>query len=167
MHLWRIDKLKAQLALAPLTDREMLPYVVANGALLGLPVAFPPDSPNSWDTAGGVAGVVLIVLGILWVFRQNGGAAGTDFLQRYTAIGWVICMRLVPIALLAGLVLYLKKGAPLEGGFETTAYDFVSGLGLSVVYFQRVGSHVRDVSNGLPNKRSQPAAAGAILSRRG
>ena len=161
MYLWRIKKLKAQLVVEPLTDREVLPYVAANSALLGLAVALPPDSPNSWDRAAGFAYVPLMVLGILWVFRQNGGSVGTDFLQRYTAIGWVVLVRLVPVAFLAGLILYVMKGAPLEGGLETSAYDFVVGIGLGVAYFQRVGSHVRDVSKGLPNIGLQPTAARA------
>lgn len=147
MYFWRINQLKAQLAVEPLTDRRVLPYAVAHGALFALACAFPPASTNSWDRATGFAFVPLMVVGILWVFRQNGGANGLDFLQRCTAISWVIFIRLVPVALLSGLVLYLIKGAPLEGGLEATAYDFAFGLALGVIYFQRVGSHVRDVAH--------------------
>ncbi len=162
MYFWRIERLKARLAVAPFTDRAILPYAAANGALIGLAVAFSPEKRNGWDTVAGLVTVPVIILGILWVYRQNGGHTGTDFLQRYTAIGWVAFLRLVPVALLAGVMLFVIKGAPSESTLQSTGLDVVLGIGLAVAYYQRVGVHVGQVARGLPNTPLQPTSAAKI-----
>jgi hypothetical protein len=148
---WRIERLKKQLSAAPLSDREILPYAVTNGAMFGLGLALPPENPNRWDTVAGLVTMLVMVFGILWVYRQNGGHAGRDFLQRYVAISWVAFVRLVPVALLAGIALLIIKGTSSEPTAQTTPPDVLFSLGVAVAYYQRIGAHVRQVSRGLPS----------------
>jgi len=159
---WRIEGLKSQLSARPHTDREILPYTVANGALVGLSFTFPPANPNVWDTLGGVVAAPLIVLGVLWAYRQNGGHAGRDFLQRYFTIGWVTSIRLLPVVLLAAAVLFVIKGAPADETLQTTSVDVLVTAALVGVYYQRVGSHMKQVAQGLPNRPLQPTSGAGI-----
>jgi hypothetical protein len=144
VYFWRIRELKAELVAAPLTDRAVLPYLIANTALWALAIASPPDRPTGWDVIAGLVSAGAVVLGTLWVFRQNGGESGTHLLGRYTALSWVLGLRL---AVLAGPVLLIPsliRG--VDAPIVTESHDVLILLGLCVVYYQRLGAHVRDVA---------------------
>lgn len=162
MYIWRIEGLKGQLAARALSDREVLPYFVASSSMFGLGLAIPPSNPNGWDTVLGLAIALLTVLGTLWGYRQNGGQSGREFLPRFVAIGWVSSLRLLPAVLLAILVLFIIAGAPLEGTPQTSPFDVFVFAGLTVVYYQRVGAHVRQVARGLPNQPLEPTSGGGV-----
>src|SRR5262245_4674371 len=93
MYFWRIEKLKKQMAARPLSEREVLPYLVVFVAL-SVAVVYIPQAPlNVWDGLGAVWSVLLAVVGSIYIYRQNGGPGGQHFLQRYFAVGWVVTLR--------------------------------------------------------------------------
>ena len=144
MYFWRIEKLKTQMAARPLSERETLPYLVGFTALSS--AMLPQTTHNLWDSLGTVWSVLLAVVGTIYIFRQNGGAGGQYFLQRYFVIGWVVGIRWFVIIMLVAIAFYITlmvMGADTE---STNWYDFILFAVAEVVVYWRVGSHVRDLA---------------------
>ena len=151
MYLWRIEKLKAEMAVRPFTDREVLPYLVAWLVLLEVVIVlttFLPSSVNVWDGLEAASGLLLTVVGTLYVFWQNGGSRGEYFLQRYFAVGWVVGVRLIVGLLPAMLVFYVALEALGSGSEDSTQwYDFVLITAAEAGFYWRFGHHVRDLAS--------------------
>ncbi len=107
MYFWRIEKLKTQMVARPLTDREALPYLVGHVAISAVVCCFPLAISNVWDGLGGVWTVFLAVVGTIYIYRQNDGADGQHFLQRYLAIGWVVALRWLVIIAVCAFPLFI------------------------------------------------------------
>jgi hypothetical protein len=97
LYFWRLENLKGRLMQSPLSDREALPYLIAFTASTGLATLLPPENYTGWDLLAVLIGVGLAILGPMWVYRQNGGDAGTQLLQRFLAIGWVVLIRMLAL----------------------------------------------------------------------
>src|SRR5919108_1465185 len=93
MYFWRIEALKSDLAVRPMTDRQVLPYLVACGVLMAAVGIIPFGPPNKWDLVGGGWSMLLAIVGTIHVYRKNGGEVGLHILQRFLAIGWVVGIR--------------------------------------------------------------------------
>ena len=146
MYFWRIEKLKAAMAARPLSEREVLPYLIASIALSTAVSYLPQTSQNIWDTLGSVWSVLLVVMGSLYIYRQNGGANGQHFLQRYFAIGWVVTLRWLVLFLAIGAAFYgtlAMVGAETE---ETAWHDFLFLAIAEAVVYWRIGHQVRDLA---------------------
>lgn len=80
MYFWRLERLKREMAIRPLSESETLPYLVAYVAFTTALFFIPYTFSNVWDTLGAVFSTVLAVVGTIYVYRQNGGADGQYFL---------------------------------------------------------------------------------------
>jgi hypothetical protein len=146
MYFWRIEKLKSEMAARPLSDREMLPYLVVFAALSSAAGYFPQPSQNLWDALGAVGSVLLSVVGTIYIYRQNGGASGQHFLQRYFAIGWVVTIRWLVVMALAAAV-YFGTLIAVDADTESTHwYDVLFQTVIPAVIYWRIGHHVRDLA---------------------
>ena len=146
MYFWRIEKLKTEMAARPLSDREVLPYLVVFVALSAVVINFPVTISNVWDVLYAAWSILLAVIGTIYIYRQNGGSDGRHFLQRYLAIGWVVTVRwlviLIAFAIVAIAVLETAN-LPWE---DTTWYEVIAfGIAEAIVYW-RIGHHVHDLS---------------------
>lgn len=150
LYFWRIKDLKRRLATDPLSDREALPYFVACNGLTALVMLVPPIEYNKWDWAGCVISLAFAILGPIWMFKQNGGSAGTQFLQRALALGWVMLLRIMALALPALLLLYIIVAATVGENPGTDWYDLAAIVALQLALYARVGAHIRDVALGAP-----------------
>jgi hypothetical protein len=106
MYFWRLEKLKTEMAARPLSEREALPYLVVFVALSSAVAYIPQTSHNLWDGFGAVWSVLLAAVGTVYIYRQNGGAAGQHFLQRYFAVGWVVFIRWLAVLILVAVPFY-------------------------------------------------------------
>ena len=97
MYFWRIERLKREMAIRPLSESETLPYLVVNTTLVTALSYIPDTFSNVWDTLSAIFSTFLAVVGTIYIYRQNGGADGQYFLQRYFAISWVVTLRLLMI----------------------------------------------------------------------
>lgn len=147
MYFWRIEKLKAELATRPLSERQALPYLVVYSGLCAAAGYVPPMGFNLWDRLLAVWGVTLAVVGTIYVYRQNGGAGGQHFLQRYFAIGQVVAIRWLVMMGVPMVALYATLGILGRKPEETTWLDFVSFGALGAVLYWRIGYHVRDLAS--------------------
>jgi hypothetical protein len=160
LYFWRIGALKSRLIEGRLADREAVSYVTATFAMTSLVMAFPPASPNTWDTAMALVGCIVVVLGIWWAYRQNWGAAGADFVHRYLSLAWVLTIRiLAPLVAVALLLEVLRAGEelpPAESGPGTALIALLLGL----LFYQRLGAHVRDVAQATTGTSHHEGAPG-------
>lgn len=62
MYFWRIEKLKSKLTARPLTDREILPYLLIFMGATSLVPIFPVESMSFWDYVG-VTWTLLLAVG--------------------------------------------------------------------------------------------------------
>ena len=145
MYIWRIDRLKTQLAAGPLTDREILPYAMTNGVLMGIAFTLPPEHPSVWDSVSGLVAAAAAIAGTIWAYTQNGGMAGTNFLQRYVSICWVVTIRFF-VALLGAIALWSMQADPIDPEGQTTWRGVALYALVCVVFYQRVGVHIRHVA---------------------
>jgi hypothetical protein len=151
MYLWRIEKLKSEMAIRPLTDREVLPYLLAWAVLVEVVIVLTTflaqSTANVWDGLEATGGLLLAVIGNLYIFRQNGGSSGKYFLQRYFAVGWVVGVRWIAAFLPAMLVFYVALESLGSGSEDTTQwYDFVLITAAEAGFYWRFGHHVRDLA---------------------
>lgn len=108
MYFWRIDALKQYLTEHGQTDQQTFPYLLYSlsaAAVILAVVWLLPAQQNHWRYLQAVAGVVISVLGVHWVYRRNGGDKGSEFLSRFISLFWVCLLRCG--AWFAGLALVL------------------------------------------------------------
>lgn len=143
MYFWRIEELKKDLIARPLADRDVLPYLLLFVGITGLIPVFPPESMNAWDYATALWTFLLTITGTLYLYRCNGGKAGSHFVQRYLSIGWVVAVRWALVVTALFVVLLLLVDASDEGSSPAVALFFMVA---EVVLYQRIGHHIHSVA---------------------
>ncbi|MCI0334030.1 MAG: hypothetical protein L0228_12500 [Planctomycetes bacterium] len=157
MYFWNLNDLKSLMANRPLTDREVLPYVIAYSVLTSAAFMLPTLSVNRWDAAGAIWSVALAIGGTIYVYRRNGGSAGEHFLQRLLVIGWVVAVRLVVVFFLALIALFVVIEIFGELSEETTWYEFLLIAIWELIGYERVAHHVGDVAQRTAHFQGEPA----------
>ena len=146
MYFWRIERLKREMAIRPLSESETLPYLVVYVTCTTV-LSFVPDPfSNIWDTLSATFSAFLEVVGTIYIYRQNGGADGQYFLQRYFAIGWVVTLRWLVIFIITIIIFSILLALANVSSEETTWYEFLFVSVFEVIIYQRIGHHVRDVA---------------------
>jgi hypothetical protein len=146
MYFWHIEKLKTELAARPLSERETLPYFVVFVGLFTAVGYIPQTMSNVWDGLVAAWSVALAVVGTIYIYRQNGGADGQHFLQRYFAIGWVVTVRWFAFLILVGVAFFATLAAVGADTENTNWYDFLFSAVAEAVVYWRIGHHVRDLA---------------------
>jgi len=144
MYFWRIEKLKSQMAARSLSERETLPYFVAFSAISS--IILPQTNYNLWDGLGTSWSVMLAVVGTVYVFRENGGAVGKHFLQRYFAIGWVVGIRWLVTLVIVAVAFYGTLMTMNIDTESTSWHDFLFAAVAETGLYWRLGYHVRDLA---------------------
>ena len=152
MYFWRIEALKRQMITAPLGDRETLPYLIGDGVLTSVVGALPPMFPTGGDTLQGLGGVPLAIGGTIWVYRQNGGQTGSELLPRYLTLSWVLLVRFVP--LISALFIIATVAIPSFDLEHTGPVSVILSAGTILLFYQRLGAHLRHVSQAVARSRS-------------
>ena len=146
MYFWRIEQLEDQMVGRPLSEREVLPYLIVFVALTAAIGFIPSERLNVWDHLGTSFSVILAVLGTIWIYRQNGGADGRLFLQRYLAIGWVVGIRWMAVLLVLFIPLFIMLWLYGIESEVTTLYDVVFFAAAEFALYWRIGVHVGNVA---------------------
>jgi hypothetical protein len=148
MYFIRYQPLKDRLRSRSVSDREALPYLVLFAALTALVCSLPTiESYNFWDGVSAVLSVATAIGGILYAYRQNGGMAGFDLIQKYVILGWVVFVRFLIVFLPAALVLVIVGAVTGLMSLEFTGpYDVVMIFSAEVIFYQRLGKHVGDTA---------------------
>ena len=135
------------MAARPLSERETLPYLVIFVALSATVGSYPYTTFDVWDALSAIYSVSIAVLGTVFIYRQNGAAAGRDFLQRYLAVGWVVALRCF-IAITAVFIGYMGILDALGILDDTTRWLDTIFIAVSeTIIYWRIGHHVRDLAH--------------------
>ncbi len=152
MYFWQIQSLKQDLARELPSQRDQCGYALAS-ALLYTVALTPMASDGPVPLVGWViyaVELIGVIAGTVYVYRANGGDAGRDFAVRYLSLCWVTSVRFI-----VGLVgaLFLAATSLAFAGPWEEAWDRLLGFGVTlwvVLFYWRLGVHMRDVARGLP-----------------
>jgi hypothetical protein len=150
MYFWNIKKLKAQLIEKPLTEKQTLPYLIALILLYDMSMYLPQPDVYSWLDGLEVAiSLGTTFFGIIWLFRKNHGDAGSHFVQRYLALGWVVLIRFfvfsIPFFITVGILTYTLD-LNTENTNITKWYDTLILIILTIGYIWYFGKHLAEVA---------------------
>lgn len=147
MYFVQYNPLKQQLRNRTLSDRDALPYLILDGvvvALMGLNIS--SDGLNALNVVSTFISVAIIIGGTFHVYDQNGGNEGFDLVRKYVVLGWVVGIRVflacIPVFLILGILIGL-------GNLDDAFSDFLimcCGAAVSIIYYQRLGRHIRDTT---------------------
>jgi hypothetical protein len=168
MYFWNINKLKAQLIERPLTEKETLPYIIATVLMYVLLIelisfshSFEVNSAESiaygaWDYLFAALTFVISTLGIVWLFKKNKVQSENYFLQRYTALGWVVAVRTTSFILLFCIILFVltilvslsQASVPdfFVTTFESNIGSFLLVLSFYLYFYWYFGKHLAEVA---------------------
>lgn len=135
------------MAAGPLSDRQVLPYLLVYVGMFTAVSFIPATMTNVWDGLGAVWSVLLAVFGTLYIYHRNGGAHGQHFLQRIFAVGWVVAIRWLPVLFVAIVTLFAVLAALAVEATETTWYEFLLVAAAEALVYWRTGYHVADLAN--------------------
>lgn len=145
MYFIRYQPLKEKLKARTFSDREALPYLILYAGLAAAVYMFPSVGEfNAWDWIGGGLSVAMAVAGVIYAYNQNGSRQGFDLIQKYVVLGWVVAVRCILVFIPVGIALYLAGEALGVITEETGWFDVLIISGFEVVFYQRVGRHIRD-----------------------
>ena len=156
MYFWRVERLKEQLRDGPLSQQASFTYILASVlpcaigtyAPSGLWSSTSPPTIVDWLTYAMM--VVLVGAGTYAAYSANGGRSGSDFASRYFALGWVLFIRLVVLAVLPTVVLVfaasaIQQGTATPGKPAEWGFAFV-GILFEIGYYWRMVFHLRQVA---------------------
>ncbi|MGI9328682.1 MAG: hypothetical protein ACR2PZ_25935 [Pseudomonadales bacterium] len=150
MYWWHIRNLRQQLAQDGLSESHAFRYYLATAilsALLYEAVANgPPSETKAVDILDASLYLGFTIGGTVWCYRQNGGAAGRDFLIRIVPIAWVMFWRLmsvvIPFFIIVGAVDWYQTGNLGRPGSEMTLLVIIMN-GLFGGMWWRMGVHMK------------------------
>ena len=145
MQFFRYNAVKEKLRTRTLTDREALPYLLSMFVFAASAVVFPvPLGSDQWDRINQGGTILLAILGLLYSYRQNGGAHGHDLALKYIVLGEIAVARCFAVSIPLGIAL-IWLGTQLGLRDRTMGwYDTSLWLLFQVVAYQRLGRHIAD-----------------------
>ncbi|XVJ69772.1 MAG: hypothetical protein HEQ39_09050 [Rhizobacter sp.] len=146
------EKLRTDSLSEAATFRYFLTIMAFDWLQFTLIATTPSPSIANWSAASSWAAFAVTVLGLLYLYRQNGGSKGAQFLLRYSplsvTVGWKFVVIMLISAALIPMVLS-KQSEELVGWSTTTA---LATINLCMIL--RIGVHLRSLSRGPNSKRT-------------
>ena len=146
MYFWNIKKLKADLKDKPLTEKQILPYVIATLVLYYLSAVIAPVSSDRNGILETSLIVLSIVIGTYWLFKKNHADAGQYFIQRFFAIGWVASIRFGIFSLVISVLLYASSILKVDTASTSNAELIIESI-LIILGYWYIGTHITEVAN--------------------
>lgn len=153
MYWWNLRAAKSELRAGAPGARALVPYLIAAASVQGLIVEFSfllpaqeePTSARVWLAAG--VSIAITVAGCLYVYRRNGGAAGTNLLERLLVLGWVAGVRYTAFLILALAVFFgLAVALYPEAGEAAGEWSDEAFMLASAGFYLYLGRHIRDLA---------------------
>ena len=82
--------------------------------LMSIVAGFPFGDMNGWSVASGFASIVITIMGVLHLKKQNNDSFGNSFLTKYFSLGWVVTIRMLIVTIPAAVVIFAL--ASIVGG---------------------------------------------------
>ena len=147
MYIWKIDELNQQLISNNLTEHDTFKYLMAYTVVSALAM-IRYNIPNQYDTYIGIIGVVITIIGLVFIYICNGGKNGSHLLERYISISWVVFVRLMVLVCIPASIAMIAVQEIYMGGLaeQTTEMDMAYYLILEVVYLLWCAKHIKFVA---------------------
>jgi hypothetical protein len=144
-YLWSTRFVSARLAKGTLSDATLFRYFLAVMAFDWLQFTLIAVTPTAQLSLAGRANAWLTfavtVLGLVHLYRRNGGAAGRDFLQRYFALSVTVGWKFVVVMLAFGA---LRDWLLRDAAAPAQAWIAVATMALlNAALFARLGILMR------------------------
>jgi hypothetical protein len=162
MYFWNINKLKAHLIARPLTERETLPYIIAtalmylilieitiygysidDGGVQAIPYGI-------WDYLSITISIAITIFGSIWLFNKNKVRSENYFLQRYTALGWVVIVRTTSFILFVFIILFgltqMIESEFIYEIFDSNLAALIFSQFFYVFFYWYFGKHLTEVA---------------------
>jgi hypothetical protein len=153
MYFWKIENLKKDIQEKKITEKDNFIYffitTILGLTLIDLDLFISSEGTSIWDILNNawreVSNVFIVILGILFAFKANGGTSGTNFLEKFFSISFVISIRFTDILILIfiGLGLHHFFFKAQETTFLDTFVIFIWHTGM----YWRIFKHIRDVKD--------------------
>lgn len=85
--------LKNKLRSGDFSDRDAIPYIIAEGILINLVLLLSGTPEGKTSLVSTVAGVLAVVLGTWFVFKKHNPDSSSSFLKKYLSLGWVVSIQ--------------------------------------------------------------------------
>ncbi|RUO73276.1 hypothetical protein [Idiomarina ramblicola] len=148
MYFVNINSLKEQHTSGQYQEKDSLVYAIASVVLTYLGVLLVTYPESIWLNVQMAVEAALFLVMFVTAYRSNGGNEGSRFLDKFLSIGWVVGIRLIPLAIILGVVsLY---GDATYYGKETDhvgPYSLVTMLIFYLFFIWRLSKHIRDIRN--------------------
>jgi hypothetical protein len=121
-------------------EEEVGPYFILYVMLAAIAPLLVSYKQSAWYSPEKISTVVITLLGILYLKKQNGGTFGNSYLSKYFTLGWVIAVRTVLLSIPVGVVLFalasliggprafVPAGIIFDIAFEVTFYWWLGKL---------------------------------------
>lgn len=119
-------------------EAEVAPYFMAYVILMAIASGFAFGEVNGWSVASGLATVVITIMGVLHLKKQNNDSFGNSFLSKYFSLGWVITFRMLVMAIPAAVVI-LGLAAIVGGDDAIEPAVAVFTIAYSVLFYWWLG----------------------------
>lgn len=155
MYFWKIEKLKNDLLIKPLSESESFKYLFAYLASESLLLIFIDidditvpnlEFTNMWDVFSSINGFLINAIGVYYVYKCNKGANGDNFLQKFFSIGWVVGIRLIVLFLPLMLLLFFILSLSSTDFSSTNPYDVILFFIIDFLFYWLLGKHVKEVA---------------------
>ena len=163
MYFVQYHTLKERLRERSLSDREALPYFLLFFAGLTVVHVVPTGEEfNEFDIVSGVLSVIFGIGGVLYAYEQNGRKKGFDLIQKFVVLGWVVSFRFL-LVLLSVLIVWVVLGIEeTTETRETDGFDVLFIALVQLIFYQRIGRHIRDTSNKKLEVSAQPPQLNSV-----
>lgn len=147
-YLWSTRYITSLLRTEHVSDAATFRYFLAIMAFdwfqFTLIATTPTPSISLWSTVGSWSTFAVTVLGLLYLYRMNGGSTGKKFLQRYfplsVTVGWKFVVAMF-------VVLWFIPVALSGQNDEVVGWSATASLAvINILMFWRIGAHLRLLS---------------------
>lgn len=160
MYFWDSRQLAVDLRNDAVPAATMRNYFIAL-LIIGAPSVFlslaDGQKPDVWDGINTVGYLIIVILGIMYAYRANGGDQGTRFIEKSVALLLPLTIQSFALALVLAAVVYFAEsalasrlsadGKVLMEGMSSTLFAF----GLHAWVLWRLVVHLRDMRNATPD----------------
>ena len=147
MNFIKYNLIKEKLRNRTLTEKESLPYLIVNMAIISSFYLIPNSQEyNIWDWCGGIFSVILSIIAVFYSYIQNGGKDGYDLIKKFIVLGLIVSIRCTLIFIPIIVFLYVIGDSFGIIKDETSIYEtLIFGLYELILYY-RIGKHISETN---------------------
>ena len=158
MYWIRTKKLKKQLRKGRITERQILPYLIAESICIQLTMMLIPFALmlaveaeqtlfNIYDLASEIIVIAAFIIGIFYIFKKHQPASGSTFLQKYIPLSWVVAIQCLLGGMLIAIPIFINIGILSKDPDHLQGIvGLISAVVFHTVYYKLLGKHIAETN---------------------